>query len=184
VSTAAGVFALADWGRRFAAYALDLLIVGLPLFVVDVFIGFAALFAAGFGTTGNTISTKAEVALVLLNVLVPSGYAVMFLRFGGRTIGMMAANIRAVDRTTGGPLSTAQTLRRVLAFFLLVSIWSVVGLVVIFHNSTGSAWPAVFTYMGVAGALTTGLWAIWNPLNQTLHDKAADTVVVYGWTRR
>lgn len=183
VRTPAGVFVLADWGRRFAGYVLDLVVVGVPLLFVDLFIGFAALVSASFGTTGQSVAPGAEVALVVVNAVVPFAYAFLFLRFGGRTLGMMATNIRAIDRASGGPLTTAQTARRVLAYFFLVSVWSALGLVLVF-SASGSGWPVAFTYLGVVGALTTGLWPIWNPSNQTLQDKAANTVVVNGWPRR
>ena len=183
MDTAAGVFVLAEWGRRFAGYVLDLFVVGVPLLVVDLFIGFAALLSASFGTSGQSVSLRAEVALVVVNAAVPLAYAFLFLRFGGRTLGMMAANVRAIDRTSGGPLSTVQTGRRVLAYFGLVSVWSALGIVLVF-TARGSGWPVALTYLGFAGALTTGLWPVWDSSNQTLQDKAANTVVVNGWLRR
>ena len=183
MQTPAGVFVLAEWGRRFAGYVLDLVVVGIPLLVVDLFIGFAALLSASFGTTGQAVSPGAEVALVVVNAGVPVAYAFLFLRFGGRTLGMMATNVRAIDRTTGGGLTTAQAWRRVLVYFCLVTLWSTLGFVLVF-TARGSRWPVALTYLGFAGALTTGLWPVWNPSNQTLQDKAAGTVVVNGWARR
>jgi uncharacterized RDD family membrane protein YckC len=173
---------------------LDGLIVGVPTFVLGLAIGSNHL----LGHAGQQpVGVGTQVAAVTLGLVLALGYPFVFLRHGGRTVGMMAVGVRAVDRVTGGPLSTAQVVRRVLALFLLVELWSQIAAIIDFNwvvrtthsytignmSVTTSSVHYPWTYVVVlliefAGTLTTSFWAVGNPVNQTLQDKAAGTIVI------
>jgi uncharacterized RDD family membrane protein YckC len=194
VRTQAGAVALSGWWRRFGGYVLDTLIVAVPSLLLGFAIGVshtssqAGLRATGVGT---------QVAVVVIGVVVSLGYPFAFLRHGGRTVGMMAAGVRAVDRVSGGPLSTAQVVRRVLAFFLLVGLWSQIAVIIRFNMASPTARSSTigntivtttsvhvpWTYyvallFEIAALMTTAFWALGNRVNQTLQDKAAGTIVI------
>jgi uncharacterized RDD family membrane protein YckC len=74
----------------------------------------------------------------------------------GQTVGMMALNLKVVDAETGGPLTLAKALiRAVVLYAELLFCVCIVGLV-------------------------GGLWMLWDPRRQAIHDKAAGTVVLKG----
>jgi uncharacterized RDD family membrane protein YckC len=173
---------------------LDTLILVVPTILLesairsDYLFNHAARPHVGVGT---------QIAAVVVGLVIGLGYPFVFLRCGGRTVGMMATGIRAVDRVTGGPLSTAQVVRRILAFFLLVDLWNQLAEIIDFNSvfrttrtysfgntsvSTSSVhYPWVYVVVlliGFAGLLMTAFWALGNPANQTLQDKAAGTIVV------
>jgi uncharacterized RDD family membrane protein YckC len=93
---------------------------------------------------------------------------------------MKAAGVRAVDRRSGGPLTSAQAARRVLTFFVLVALWVQIAALIELRHVYGPVPGAesLFRVLTLVGLATTSLWVLGNPLNQTLQDKAADTVVV------
>jgi uncharacterized RDD family membrane protein YckC len=181
VTTGTGSAELAGWWRRFGAYLLDVIIVDIPGFLIGFAIGYADVATQAPVTSGtHQLSTGAQVALVSTSVLIGLGYPFLFLRYRGQTVGMMAAGVRAVDRSSGAPLTTAQTWRRVLAFFFLVTMWEQLGIIIGFSNVTGPvpAGEVAFRLVAVATLITTALWPLGSSLKQTLQDKAADTIVV------
>lgn len=76
----------------------------------------------------------------------------------GRTIGQMAAGTRTV-RTSGDLMTFWRGVGRTAAMYLVIGVGS---------NLT----------FGIVGILDC-LWMLWDARNQTLHDKMADTIVVY-----
>jgi uncharacterized RDD family membrane protein YckC len=74
----------------------------------------------------------------------------------GQTIGMIPFNMKVVDAGTGGPLTLPKALIRAVVLYAEVLFCiCIVGLV-------------------------AGLWMIWDPRRQAIHDKAAGTVVLKG----
>ncbi len=71
---------------------------------------------------------------------------------GGRTIGNMAASTVTIDGRTGAPASYDRAVPRTLVEIVLA-----------------------FT---IIGGILDILWPLWDRQNQTLHDKAAGTVVL------
>jgi uncharacterized RDD family membrane protein YckC len=120
------------------------------------------------------------VLVVLLSVLVALGYPYLLLRHNGQTVGMMAVGVRAVDQVSGASPTSAQVTRRVLTFFVLVSLGQQIALLIGFHHVFGPvpAAESLFRLLSVAGLATTSLWVLRSRMNQTLQDKAAGTVVV------
>lgn len=77
----------------------------------------------------------------------------MLGRPAGQTIGNKAVNTMVVDADTQGPIGSSRA-----------AIRSIVGVVL---NLT------------VIGGILDWLWPLWDARNQTLHDKAANSLVVY-----
>jgi uncharacterized RDD family membrane protein YckC len=172
---------LAGWWRRFGGYVLDVIIVDVADRIVlklieKIDVALRAPLSPGL----HSPTPGAQVASVVANVAIFAGYSFALLRFRGQTLGMMATGVRAVDRSSGAALNTPQTWRRVLAFFMIVTLWYQIAFVINTNHVTGPTPIAarIFTLIAGAGILTTGLWPTGSPLNQTLQDKAADTIVI------
>jgi uncharacterized RDD family membrane protein YckC len=179
--TAAGTAELAGWWRRFGGYALDTVMVDVVVLIVARLIRAADIALRGPLAPGlHPMTAGAQAAIVLATLLIALGYPYLLLRSRGQTVGMMAAGVRAVDGVSGAPLATAQTWRRVLAFFALTLLWLQIADVIGFNHVIGPRPPAevLFSLLGLAGLATTGLWPLGSSLSQTLQDKAAGTVVV------
>jgi uncharacterized RDD family membrane protein YckC len=175
-----GVAELAGWWQRFGGYVLDAIIVDVPVFVVSFAIEQSQPASTIPGTTGRHLDAAAQVAVVAITVLVTLAYPYLLLRYKGQTVGMMAVGVRAVDRSSGAALTSAQTAHRVLAFFVLVTVWAQISILIAFHHVFGPAPVAeiLLRLLSVAALVATALWPLGNPVKQTLQDKAADTVVV------
>ena len=93
---------------------------------------------------------------------------------------MMAVGVRAVDRVSGAPLTSGQAARRVLAFFVIVSLWAQIAIVIGFRHVYGPVPVAelVFRLVAFGALITTALWPVGSSVNQTLQDKVAGTVVI------
>ncbi len=180
LATASGNAELAGWWRRFAGYVLDAIIVDVPTLFIAYLIGRADRPYAVSTPAGTHPSTAAQVAVVLVTVVISLGYPYLLLRFRGQTVGMMAVGVLAVDRTSGAPITAAQTTRRVLAFFVIVSLWLQISVVIGFNHVAGPqpAGETLFRLLAFAAVATTALWPLGNPANQTLQDKVAETAVV------
>jgi uncharacterized RDD family membrane protein YckC len=193
VHTQSGTVVLSGWWRRCGGYVLDTLIVAVPTVLL--------WFAVGADTLTQTgprhVSVAAQVVAVVIGLVVALGYPFVLLRHGGRTVGMMAAGIRAVDQVTGGPLTTAQVVRRVLAFFLLVELWAQIAAIIDFNSVLQTTHTYTFGNTSVsessfhypwayvaallisgAALVATALWPLGNRQKQTLQDKAAGTIVI------
>ncbi|HLN07104.1 MAG TPA: RDD family protein [Acidimicrobiales bacterium] len=127
---------LAGWGTRALGAILDGVIVGIPTYLI-------ALAAAIRGRTGY----------LYLELATSFVYSFGLIAFWGRTLGMAALRLDAVDAVDGhlpiGPVRAA--VRSLTAGVLTVFL---------------------------IGAVVDLLWPLWDARNQTLHDKAAGTVVL------
>jgi uncharacterized RDD family membrane protein YckC len=176
----AGPAVLAGWWLRFGGYVIDGIIVGVPSFVIGVLIGLTQRNNTIPGFTGYRVDAEAQAAIVITTLVITLGYPYLLLRYKGQTVGMMAVGVRAVDRVSGAPLSSGQAGRRVLAFFVIVELWEQISALIGYHHLYGPvpAGEVLFRLLAVAALITTALWPLGNPVNQTLQDKAAGTVVV------
>jgi uncharacterized RDD family membrane protein YckC len=179
-NTMAGPAVLAGWWLRFGGYVIDVIIVGVPSFVIGVLIGLTQRNNTIPGFTGYRVDAAAQAAIVITTLVITLGYPFLLLRYKGQTVGMMAVGVRAVDRVSGAPLSSGQAGRRVLAFFVIVELWEQISALIGYHHLYGPvpAGEVLFRLLAVAALITTALWPLGNPVNQTLQDKAAGTVVV------
>ena len=147
--------------QRVAAAIIDGIVLGIPGGILAVLVG-------GTRTTRNVIqidqfnrttrirqvgfelNAKGILVLVILGVL----YRV-FLEGGprGQTLGKMAMKIAVRDQSTGGPIGYGRAFVRWLAALVLWIILVIPGIIDV-------------------------LFPLWDPRHQTLHDKAAGSIVV------
>jgi uncharacterized RDD family membrane protein YckC len=136
---------------RLGGWLLDWLI----LIVVNL----AVLIPAGaFHRIPNAFGTGTTYHLSALGVLLPPLitilYGTIFIGSArGQTVGMMATGVRVVHADTGARVSYGMALWR--AFFEYLMFWIIV-----------IPW------------IVDMLFPLWDPRNQTLHDKVASTIVV------
>jgi uncharacterized RDD family membrane protein YckC len=156
------------------------LILSIPLAVLEI--PFGVFEYSNFGTTNQTVVHKpAFIAFALVAVVVNIVYSALMLSMKGQTLGMMATGIRLVDRATSQKAAWPQVRTRIIAFFLLTTLWTTIGSVVAVagHGPSGMTPSSIpFTLVGGLMGLVTFLWPLGNPLKQTLHDKIASTVVI------
>lgn len=170
-TTADGV-PLATWGRRFAAWLIDGVILGVlvvlltQLFVpeyrqalADILNSASAGEATDLQTTLDKITPYALRA-GLVQVLTALVYCVLFWTTTGQTPGKMVTGISVRRADRPGPLDLATAVRRRLISFL-------------------SLVPFLSSVAGLV-TLLDGLWPLWDDKKQALHDKVAGTQVVVG----
>ena len=175
VPNAAGT--LATVGKRFGALLID----GILLGVIGGIIGaiFGAGFIARFGI-GNTptIDKGPFLLLTLLSLALSLGYYIYFYSTTGQTLGKKALKIKVI-RKDRQPLDlrTAAIRTAVLSVSGIVSLL----LIAVLYDPTRLGSLSTYTtFSGLASLfqLLDYLWALWDKEKQTLHDKAANTVVV------
>jgi uncharacterized RDD family membrane protein YckC len=168
---------LASWGRRFAAFLIDgliILVISLPLswhwltdYVGDTFDRIDKAvetrsvsptpFARNFDSWGELV------LIVLLGVAIFVVYHASFLRFGhGASPGKRAFGIRVRLREHDGQLP-----------------WSTIGQRLLVQLGPGFAAlvPPLGSLVGII-AWVDGLWPLWDAKYQALHDKWPATNVV------
>ena len=141
----------ASWGARAGALSLDTLLLTVPLVLAIVF--FVAASAAEDEQRSAGSLWVIGGLMILLYFLVPFVYfAVLNGNERGQTLGKRVARIRT-RRRDGTALGIGRALGR---YALTFAIGFVVGPLIIVDY----------------------LWPLWDAENQTLHDKAVDSVVV------
>jgi uncharacterized RDD family membrane protein YckC len=162
--TGPGGAPLAEFGERLLAYLLDGLVL-TAITIVPVFAIMAVLFIPYF----NALNAAAEggtpnfavifgsfigmfVAAFGIQFLATYLYQVTYQMRHGQTIGKRVMKMKVVDAQTGAAMDVSAARKR----------W-------IIHMLLSLAGP---------GAYLDGLWQLWDPMKQTLHDKVARTVVV------
>jgi uncharacterized RDD family membrane protein YckC len=158
---------LADFGNRLLAYLIDsaimvgvTLVVAIPAFVLF----FVALAPATLDTTDGTVQPDVggffvgalllEFGLLVFVVAAYYVYIVEMMWRSGQTVGKRVMKLRVV------PLDPRLQLTRGMA----AKRWAV--------QIVASSFVPLFGYLD-------GLWQLWDkPFLQTLHDKAAQTIVV------
>jgi uncharacterized RDD family membrane protein YckC len=181
VMTTVGPVELSGWWRRFGGYVLDVVMIDDAIYVVTRLIRNADVaLRAPLAPGVYPMTPRAQAAVVASALLIGLGYPLVLLRLRGQTVGMMAASVRAVDLVSGAALTSPQAWRRVLAYFLLVTLWVQIGDVVGFNHVIGPTPVAdtLFRLVGGLGLLLTALWPLHDSRSQTLQDKAAGTIVI------
>jgi len=129
---------------RLGAYLID----GLVLFVPQLVLSVAAVFAsaAGSGSASNfeTVTSTAQCLLIL----VTAAYFIGFWAWRGQTPGKMALGIKVV-KTDGSPVTFGTALVRYIGYWI----------------------SALVLLLGF-------LWVLWDTNKQGWHDKIAGTYVV------
>jgi uncharacterized RDD family membrane protein YckC len=149
---------LASFGVRLGGWLIDWVLIGI------VTIPFLAL-THSFHTTHSVVVTNGTFVShqtgfsigpggIAIQALIVIGYgAIMCGAKRGQTVGMMLVGIRAIDQQQGGAIGFARALGRA-AFEYLMAILLFV--------------PWIIDM----------LFPLWDPSNQTLHDKVTRTVVI------
>ena len=133
--------------RRIGGFALDQMIVALPVGVVVV--------ASGFKPS-DTVTSQSLVAFNIAVTAVALVYQTVMIALLGRTVGKLALGTRVVRAADGARPGWTEAVMRSLLPLALGAIPSVgLFLVVVVYSL-----------------------ALWTPLRQGLHDKAAGTLVV------
>ncbi len=150
---------LASWPKRLAAYLID----AGPLFATFIIASFFMdnlLTSQADTLTGEVSSSWAVVAIA--GLLLMFGFIFLFMVYEvichgserGQTIGKSVMKLQIRDTATGGRLGYPKAFLRVIIQILLGMI------------------PLHL------GMLLDGVWPLWDSQLQTLHDKAAGSVVI------
>lgn len=140
----------AEWWKRLVAYLIDVVLLAIANNIMSR--------AFGFSGQAFVFSPASFTAPFFILFLV--GAAVSFAYFGilngsdkGQTVGKMVMKICVRDVATGGPIGTSRGVIRAVI-------------------------PALgFLTCGIL-PLVDGLWPLWDPNGQALHDKMATSRVV------
>lgn len=150
---------LASWGKRAGAYLIDALILGLPFvlgLVLSVMLAAAQSEVDPFtgesqgGEIGGLLTLFSLAAYFLGNI---AYFSILNGGKRGQTLGKKALKIQVRNTTNAEPVGLGKGLVRYLA-------------VLIPNTACG-----LFAFLD-------GLWPLWDPQRQTLHDKLVSTVVV------
>ena len=146
-----GVPVLASWGRRFAAYLLDGLLLLLP-----PALGVALVIAGDqSGDEAEPLSVAGLVLIIAGITLIPGLYHTILVgNERGQTLGKRVLGLRVIDDRAGGRIGYGRAFGR----------WLV-------------PWAMAIACGGFLNILD-GLWPLWDDRRQTLHDKVANSVVV------
>lgn len=143
---------LATYGTRVGGYVLDailLAIVAIPLFFLFRIAPHLAQHTRGGGRQHVTFNTAASLPIDILGFL----YAVILIAaWQGHTVGMKMVKVRCVRASDGAEVGWGRAVGRAAVYAVMVVLF-------------------------LPGILDL-LWPLWDSKNQTLHDKAAGTVVI------
>ncbi|QCR18199.1 RDD family protein [Agrococcus sp. SGAir0287] len=169
---------LASWGRRLAAYVVDAIVLGVAFAVLGGVLGLWSAFtdlAESIDPTATDLTPQVEafvaqhsgalLAFSLLQILISGAYHVVLVATRGRTIGKRMLGIRVRLREREGlPMWRAALSRWLVHYGLPTLLSGVPGL----------------AFLGAAFPIVDGLWPLWDPRRQAIHDKLAKTAVVRG----
>ena len=156
---------LASWGKRVGAALIDGLVVGIPATLLMVLLGVGTFASEDLACTTDPVTGLTEctgggsfVTKILLSYVIVFALIIAYQIYfngneRGQTIGKRALNIQVRDEASGGPIGYGKAALRVLVGFALGFLCGI-------------------------GQIVDLLFPLWDPKRQTLHDKAANTLVV------
>ena len=158
VNTPEGFRTYADFGPRLGAYLIDALIQLVP--AIALFVALLVVALAAFDLESSGAGDEEAAAWAFVSVLLGGGVAAFVWAWGyrwwgnatGRPFGKRLVGIRVVSEATGLPPGVGNGFVRLIVEFAL-GIFSPFNLIDYF-------------------------WPLWDARKQTIHDKAAGTVVV------
>ncbi|MFJ6754392.1 MULTISPECIES: RDD family protein [unclassified Streptomyces] len=161
----AGMPPLADFGRRLAARIIDVLIVAVPLFLIQLAFGTNRyMVETDRGEDVSEVITKSYsgsgLLMTLISIVAYVGYDWWFTKKSGQTVGKKALSLRVAMLNDGSVPSSKAALSRAAVLWLPTLICCF------------CLWPI---------ALVVSI-LVDKPYKQGLHDKAAKTVVVQATT--
>jgi uncharacterized RDD family membrane protein YckC len=149
--------ALAPWWKRFLAWLIDSMVLGVGVVIVFAIIGAASQNSSSTSNNQPLSAGQAVVGFIGLYILISIPYALYFGTMNGskrgQTLGKMALNIAVRDSRTGGPIGFWRGVGRyaiTVAFYILLLI------------------PYVID----------NLSPLWEARRQAWHDKVAHSVVI------
>ena len=146
--------AYASWGRRLAAYLIDNLLIALPAIAIGAFSGVMAYLDERDNPGTDSLWWIGIIAAIAISVIAPFiYYTVMLGSEAGQTFGKRWLGIRVRKERTGGPIGYGSAFLRYLIQFL--------------------GWTCLFPI-----TILDYLWPLWDDKKQTIHDKAAGSIVV------
>jgi uncharacterized RDD family membrane protein YckC len=98
--------------------------------------------------------TNGQVGLGGIEAIAFIAYLAYMYSSRGQTFGMIPFNLKVVDADTGGPITMPKAIIRAVVLY------------------------AEFLFCVCIVGLVAGLWMLWDPRKQAIHDKAAGTVVL------
>ena len=120
-------------------------------------------------------------AEALAGLVIGLAYVVIMFSWRGQTLGMMAMGLTVVG-LDAGKLRQGQVWKRVLTASLVANAWFQTWYVLsLGHHALEPLATAGVIILVAASCMTlvSYLWPLWNPLNQTLQDRAARSMVVF-----
>jgi uncharacterized RDD family membrane protein YckC len=157
---------LAGFWIRVGATLLDALILLIPLFVLGFLFGLISGAVNGDEIGRNAAAIVVDIIGALVTTAVYAGYTIILIS-RGQTIGMRVCGTRCVTEATGQPPDIKQSGLR----------WLVPqGIAYLFQGTLAGFISFILTPV----VLLDVLWMLWDPKNQTLHDKVAKTLVIKG----
>lgn len=149
--------ALAPWWKRFLAWLIDAMLLGVVFFIVFAVIGAASQNSSSTTTTQPLSAGQALAGFVGIFILVSIPYTLYFGIMNGsrrgQTLGKMALNIVVRDARTGGP----------------IGFWRGVGRYLM---------TVVFYLLLFIPYLIDNLSPLWDTRRQAWHDKVVHSVVI------
>jgi uncharacterized RDD family membrane protein YckC len=151
---------LSEWWKRLVAILIDGAIITIPTMIILAVAGigtFASVecdFTTGVCTEAPSFLVAYTLTWGLIALLQFAYYTYFNGSEKGQTVGKMVMKIQVRDEQTGGPIGYGKAALRSLVTLAL----------------------SLFT-CGI-GSLLDGLWPLWDPKRQALHDKVAGSLVV------
>lgn len=148
---------LATWGHRFGAYLLDMVVLAIPAAILFVTLVLPRLDDITVDAEGELHGASATDAgsfaiAIILFVIIAILYKPLMEGANGQTLGKKWTGLRVVKEEDGGRIGYGKAWFR----------W--------FIGALANAVPF--------GTFVDHLWPLWDDNKQTLHDKAAKTIVV------
>lgn len=157
---------VAGFWWRFGGFVLDSIILGI---VISLPLRHSSL-------SFHTVASLQIVAAFL--------YFGVFVAYGGATLGMRICRLRCLS-ADGSRVTGSQAYTRALVYCILLIFASFYQLHTYTHPTPAETHRlarelGIYLLLAVPHFLDL-LWAAWDPKRQTLHDKAAGTIVVRRW---
>ena len=154
---------LAEWWKRVVAYIIDFFVVGVPSWILMMVLGIGLGASSDLSVdpstgelTGGGGALFGGGFIVAMLVVMALGIAYFVILNGnerGQTVGKMAMKIRVADEVTGGPIGYGRAFVRYIVAAVLWALCYIPGII-------------------------DSLFPLWDDNRQTIHDKAAKTLVV------
>ena len=161
---------LAESWQRLLARLIDLAIILVPTIIIAVVFTVTLTRASSYDTVHGVYTPGSTVLAVIAPVIVTAalylGYEFLMTRQRGQTVGKLVMGIKIVPvggALDAGGLAPGVAVKRAAVLWLPPALYSIGYVGWIF---------SIFYLLNV-------LWQLWDkPLQQCLHDKAANTIVV------